>query len=112
MSRPTCLSCPYFVPWTPEDPKEGNCQKEPPKVVPNSIGTTLIGVHPQVKESTIACGAHPQVMMQVIGGLAPQVGDRIIGLYESMLPRFVKLALEAGDKMEAAEKLMQGEQQQ
>ena len=96
MPKHTCLTCPFFNAYDSSSPTDGDCRKEPPKL--SSIG---VPTHPRVTFDWVACGAHPQVMADAFIPMGAQMGEAIITIYETILPRIVKMALDAGDKMEA-----------
>lgn len=102
MPKHTCATCPYFnlfgadvQPSGPIAGMEGDCRHEPPKL--SSIG---VPSHPRITSDWVACGAHPEVMFEAFAAMGPKVADTIITMYETILPRVVKMALEAGDQMD------------
>jgi len=102
MPNATCATCPYFNLY--DDGDNGDCRKEPPKL--SSIG---VPTHPRVTTDWVACGAHPSVMLSVADGISEGVGLLVFGLYEKMMPRIMKLALDAADKMDEADKAREQE---
>ena len=100
MPKHTCATCPYFNFFgTDAQPKgplygmDGDCRKEPPAL--SSIG---VPTHPRVTSDWVACGAHPDVMMDAFVPMGPKVAEAVVSMYESILPRVVKLALDAADE--------------
>lgn len=104
MPKHTCATCPYFnlygadaQPAGPIAGMEGDCRKEPPKL--SSIG---VPSHPRITSDWVACGAHPDVMFDAFIPMGAKLGDEIVNVYEAILPRIVKMALDAGEQMEKA----------
>lgn len=104
MPKHTCATCPYFnlygadaQPAGPIAGMEGDCRKEPPKL--SSIG---VPSHPRITSDWVACGAHPDVMLDAVMHGQGRVSEMVTSFYETMMPAFVKMALDAGDQMEKA----------